>query len=102
MTDLAYNIRSHNDQFTALLPHAAADSSAGPRPNLMRATLLRPQASQWTDNSAEWAEELTAELAEAVTLHPDNRELRGLHEEVTADPVAGPIYADAHPLRLPR
>ncbi|MET7801920.1 helix-turn-helix domain-containing protein, partial [Streptomyces decoyicus] len=65
LTDLAYNIRSHNDQFTALLPHAAASSSAGPRPNLIRAMLLRPQASEWADNSTEWAEELTAELVEA-------------------------------------
>ncbi|WP_327707028.1 helix-turn-helix domain-containing protein [Streptomyces decoyicus] len=76
-TDLAYNIRSHNDQFTALLPHAATGSSVDPHPNLIRATLLRPQASQSVDNSTEWIEELTAELAEAVTLHPDNRELRG-------------------------
>ncbi|MFC9227493.1 helix-turn-helix domain-containing protein [Streptomyces decoyicus] len=96
LTDLAYNIRSHNDQFTALLPHAATGSSADPRPNLIRATLLRPQATQWADNSTEWAEELTAELAEAAALHPDNHELLELHEEVAADPVAGPVYADAH------
>ncbi|MGW7640249.1 MmyB family transcriptional regulator [Streptomyces decoyicus] len=96
LTDLAYKIRSHNDQFTALLPHAAIGPSAGPRPNLIRATLLRPQASQWADNSTEWTEELTAELVEAVALHPDNPELLELHEEVAADPEAGPVYADAH------
>ncbi|WP_327707048.1 helix-turn-helix domain-containing protein [Streptomyces decoyicus] len=96
LTDLAYNIRSHNNQFTALLPHAALAPSTGPRPNLIRATLLHPQASQWADNSAEWTEELSAELVEAAALHPDNHELLGLHEEVAADPVASPIYADAH------
>ncbi|MFD0169914.1 hypothetical protein ACFVJH_38175 [Streptomyces decoyicus] len=101
LTDLAYNIRSHNDQFATLLPHAAITPSAGPRPNLLRATPLRPQASQWADNSAEWTEELTAELIEAVSLHPDNRELLGLHEEVAADPVAGPVYADAHRYTYP-
>ncbi|MGW2028523.1 MmyB family transcriptional regulator [Streptomyces decoyicus] len=100
-TDLAYNIRSHNDQFTALLPHAATGPSAGPRPNLIRATLLRPQASKWADNSTEWAEELTAELVEAVALHPNNRELLELHEEVAADSVAGPVYADAHRYAYP-
>ncbi|MFJ5804254.1 helix-turn-helix domain-containing protein [Streptomyces decoyicus] len=101
LTDLAYNIRSHNDQFAVLLPHAAASSSAGPRPNLIRATLLHPQASQWTDNSTEWTEELTAELTEAVSLHPDNHELLELHEEVAADPSAGPVYADAHRYTYP-
>ncbi|MEJ8652682.1 helix-turn-helix domain-containing protein [Streptomyces sp. MS1.AVA.3] len=101
LTDLAYNIRSYNDQFAALLPHAASGSSAGPRPNLIRATLLRPQASQWTDNCTEWAEELTAELIEAVSLHPDNPELLQLHEEVAADPEAGPVYADAHRYAFP-
>ncbi|MEJ8652667.1 hypothetical protein WKI65_32530 [Streptomyces sp. MS1.AVA.3] len=87
LTDLAYNIRSHNDQFTALLPHTAIGPTAGPRPNLIRATLLRPQASQWAGNSTEWSEELTAELAEAVSLHPD--------------PVTGPIYADSHRYAFP-
>ncbi|MEU9489268.1 helix-turn-helix domain-containing protein, partial [Streptomyces decoyicus] len=101
LTDLAYNIRTHNDQFAALLPHATIGPTTGPRPNLIRATLLRPQASQWADNSTEWAEELTAELVEAVSLHPDNRELLGLHEEVAADPVAGPVYADAHRYEYP-
>ncbi|MGW9171080.1 MmyB family transcriptional regulator [Streptomyces decoyicus] len=101
LTDLAYNIRSHNDQFAALLPHAAISSSADPRPNLIRATLLRPQASQWTGNSAEWAEELTAELVEAIALHPNNPELLELHEEVAADPETGPVYADAHHYTFP-
>ncbi|MGW9429967.1 MmyB family transcriptional regulator [Streptomyces decoyicus] len=101
LTDLAYNIRSHNDQFATLLPHAATGSSVGPRPNLMRATLLRPQASQRAGNSAEWAEELTAELVEAVSLHPNNHELLGLHEQVAADPVTGPVYADAHHYAYP-
>ncbi|WP_405413077.1 helix-turn-helix domain-containing protein [Streptomyces decoyicus] len=96
LTDLAYNIRSHNAQFTALLPHATIGPSTGPRPNLIRAPLLHPQASQRADNSTEWAEELTADLVEAVSLHPDNHELLELHEEVAADPSAGPIYADAH------
>ncbi|WP_284050451.1 hypothetical protein [Streptomyces sp. MCA2] len=96
LTDLAYNIRSHKDQFAALLPHAAIGPSADPRPNLMRAILLRPQAPQWAGDSTEWAEELTAELVEAVSLHPDNRELLELHEEVAADPETGPLYANAH------
>ncbi|AWN24869.1 helix-turn-helix domain-containing protein [Streptomyces sp. NEAU-S7GS2] len=95
-TDLAYNIRSHNDQFAALLPHAVIGSSADPRPNLMRAMLLWPPASEWAGSSAEWAEELTAELVEAIAVNPDNRELLELHEEVAADPVAGPVYANAH------
>ncbi|MGW2028538.1 MmyB family transcriptional regulator, partial [Streptomyces decoyicus] len=101
LTDLAYNIRNHNDQFATLLPHAATGPSAGPRPNLIRATLLNPQAPQWTGNSTEWAEELTAELVEAVALHPNNPELLELHEEVAADPEAGPVYADAHRYTFP-
>ncbi|MFI1203436.1 helix-turn-helix domain-containing protein [Streptomyces sp. NPDC020883] len=95
VTDLAYNIASHNDLFATLLPHAATSGPAAARPNLMRAALLQPYADRWSANSPEWQEELTAELIESVALHQDHPELQQLHTEVSEDPVAGPVYANA-------
>ena len=95
ITDLAYTIHSHNDQFAALLPHAAISAAEVPRPNLMRTMLLSSQPRDQTPNTEGWAEELTAELIESVAMHPDHPELHELHAEVAADDRMRPIYEKA-------
>lgn len=93
LTDLAYNVLTHNEHFAALLPRVATSRPTGPRRNLLRATLLQPRAGQW--RGAAWAQELTAELIEAVATHPGNAELQRLHAEVSAHEQLGATYAQA-------
>ncbi|MFF4283191.1 hypothetical protein ACFY0Z_30965 [Streptomyces kronopolitis] len=99
LTDLAYNVLDHNALFAALLPRVANSRPASPRRNLMRATLLHPRAGMW--RGTEWAQELAAELLEAVAMHPDNAELQQLHAEAAAHEQAGPIYAEASRYEFP-
>ncbi|MEU3878089.1 helix-turn-helix domain-containing protein [Streptomyces sp. NPDC029704] len=94
LTDAGFTILRHNDRFASRFPYAVVGDE-GSTPNLIRLLVLRPEAREHLSAWGQWAELLTAELAEALALHRENQELQRLHREVSEDQAAGPVYARA-------
>ncbi|MFK4070453.1 helix-turn-helix domain-containing protein [Streptomyces sp. NPDC029674] len=98
VNDIAWNVVAYNDEFVRMFPRAAHAEPAIPDRNLMRYMLLNEAAREHhlVNWETDWAVPLTAQLRNAVAQHPENSDLQRLDEEVSADPVSGPIYRTNH------
>ncbi|MFI1677933.1 helix-turn-helix domain-containing protein [Streptomyces sp. NPDC020607] len=98
VNDVAWNVVAYNAEFVRMFPHAPHAEPAIPDRNLMRYMLLSEAAREHhlVNWETDWAVPLTAQLRNAVALHPENDDLQRLDEEVSADPVSGPIYRTNH------
>ncbi|MGW0909607.1 MmyB family transcriptional regulator [Streptomyces sp. NPDC002853] len=94
INDIAWNILAANDDFIHMFPQEPGKPPRLPEQNLMRWMLLREEAREHhlVDWEKRWAEPVAAKLRTTVAAHPQNENLRLLAQEVSDDPVAGPIY----------
>ncbi|MGW7072344.1 MmyB family transcriptional regulator [Streptomyces sp. NPDC054855] len=96
INDVAWNILAANDDFIRMFPQTPGKPPRLPEQNLMRWMLLREEAREHhlVDWEERWAKPVAAKLRTTVAAHPGNEDLRLLAQEVSDDPVAGPIYHD--------
>lgn len=94
INDIAWNILAANDDFIRMFPQEPGMPPRLPEQNLMRWMLLREDAREHhlVDWEERWANPVAAKLRTTVAAHPENEDLQRLAQEVSDDPVAGPIY----------
>ncbi|MCX5384494.1 helix-turn-helix domain-containing protein [Streptomyces sp. NBC_00083] len=94
INDVAWNLLAYNDDFVSIFPQVEGEAPRVPEQNLIRWMLLREDAREHhlVDWEEQWAGPVAAQLRAAVATHPQNKDLQQLHEEVSEDPVSGPIY----------
>ncbi|MEZ0090194.1 XRE family transcriptional regulator [Streptacidiphilus sp. EB129] len=90
ITDVSWRLLAYNRHFPALFPQGR------PPKNIMWWMVLCPEARElyfpyWKDL---WGPLALAQLKAAVVANPQSGELAGLEQQVLADPVTGPMYAD--------
>ncbi|MFF8379826.1 helix-turn-helix domain-containing protein [Streptomyces sp. NPDC015661] len=96
ISDAAFGIVAHNEEFVRLFPPGRA-----PR-NIMRYLLLDTRARTETliDWETRWVPEMLTHFKHAVVRRPEDSALGRLEQDVLADPVTGPLYRACDPVPL--